>query len=1100
VRKILSTILLATLVLSVVAVAGVVPVRAATVGTLEVSTTQFWGNQIVQIRLYDPDLNVDPQQRDSAYVTITFPNGTQSLIYLNESVPNSGEFYAYISANDTSGVQYPPYGYTYNNYSLSTNFTCHLSKGDTIKLTYNDHSPVGTISQTLTYTPYVTANTDITFDKSPATYPENGYIRVMVKDFDWNFDPTKTEEIPLNISFTSTTNDIKWLNVTATETGPNTGVFRITASYNTTLSDAFADPKLNLTGFSGPVKVTYANETETTTAPFAYITITKLDRSLTSDRYFTTNSDLTVTVTDPNLDIRSWAKDNFTRFDGTNLTIITPYETETFYLEESAAASGTFKKTVPVVIGTPGSGDGILQVNGTFDVTIKYYFNGSLVKETVSSLSTTGASVSLDKSQYRATGKPVITITAPDWNDDPATINYAQCNIQTGRIEDQAVSLQGVNVGKLTVKVNGKVANTTAIQTLTFVESDVNTGVYKATTGLDLAQIKKEDGTFLANGDVIEVSYYDNINKVTSKATATIGVSAATISLDRDTIPTPRDKGVTVYITVNSPEDNKDSSTIQSGNATYIVYYYNNTPWNPGGTNVTLTETDVNTGIFEGSIKLNASDFSDDAIKALIGGKVVVYYFDPASQSNISATCSFRLTDASLSVDKSAVRVGETFTITVNDPDANVDSGSKDKVYVGYKYTLPDGSEKSDKWELTETGVNTGVFTLSQMVGYDIYVQPGTTISLNYNDTTPSTSTYQAGYSTIKYTASVSVPSTTGSVITDKTEYGIGSKMVVTVTDPDLNTDIYKKESYPDLVILRVSGKPDVYLTIQEDGLSSSTFVNKTYQWPNDASYIGKSFILYYKDEADANGNTVYISATGTIKSWDAKVQFEKSYYNVGDVVKVTVTDPDANRDPASVEVYNATVTSDSDPIGQTITLTETGANTGVFSGSVQLSGTIETGKVMAKYGDTLYAKYTDELPADYADTGNRKAFTGTAVVGVPVARPVPASSQKFVDPNTGAEKTSGTVGQAIGLQATVKNVDVVSKTFTAIFKVKDASGVTISISWVTGTLAPGQELTPGVSWTPSAAGTYTVEVLVVKTLAEPTPYSDIQTKTLTVS
>jgi hypothetical protein len=81
-----------------------------------------------------------------------------------------------------------------------------------------------------------------------------------------------------------------------------------------------------------------------------------------------------------------------------------------------------------------------------------------------------------------------------------------------------------------------------------------------------------------------------------------------------------------------------------------------------------------------------------------------------------------------------------------------------------------------------------------------------------------------------------------------------------------------------------------------------------------------------------------------------------------------------------------------------------------------------------------------------------------------------------------------------------VKNVDVVSKTFTAIFKVKDASGVTISISWVTGTLAPGQELTPGVSWTPSAAGTYTVEVLVVKTLAEPTPYSDIQTKTLTVS
>jgi hypothetical protein len=131
--------------------------------------------------------------------------------------------------------------------------------------------------------------------------------------------------------------------------------------------------------------------------------------------------------------------------------------------------------------------------------------------------------------------------------------------------------------------------------------------------------------------------------------------------------------------------------------------------------------------------------------------------------------------------------------------------------------------------------------------------------------------------------------------------------------------------------------------------------------------------------------------------------------------------------------------------------------------------------------------------------TGKSKTFTGTAIVGVPVARPVPASAQKFVDPVTGAEVTAGTVGKAIGLQATVKNVDVVSKPFTAVFKVKDAAGVTIYIAWISGTLAPGQELTPGVSWTPDKSGNYTVEVMVFKSLAEPTPFSDVISTTLTV-
>ncbi|MEM3941424.1 MAG: hypothetical protein QW829_00895, partial [Candidatus Bathyarchaeia archaeon] len=212
------------------------------------------------------------------------------------------------------------------------------------------------------------------------------------------------------------------------------------------------------------------------------------------------------------------------------------------------------------------------------------------------------------------------------------------------------------------------------------------------------------------------------------------------------------------------------------------------------------------------------------------------------------------------------------------------------------------------------------------------------------------------------------------------------------------------------------------------------------------------------------------------------------------------IIDPDRNMNPRQIETISVTVSSTSDPLGQTITAVETDVNTGVFVGRIQISSTFETGKVYAKVGDTLTASYEDRHPADYATTQSSKVFTGTAVVGVPVERPVPASSPKFVDPNTGAEETSGKVGEAIMLQATVKNVDAVSRPFTAVFKVKNSEVVTIFISWVSGTLAPGQSLTPAVSWTPSAAGEYTVEILVIKSIAEPTPYSDKITVSLSVT
>jgi len=1079
-KKVLSYVLSAILVVSMFSIVLVAPGHSSVTGQLEVSTNQFWGNALVQVHLYDPDLNLNSSAYDTATVIYT-KGSNQTTLTLNESLPNSGEFYAYIRAAGTNTPANPPYGTVYPMHKVI------VAKGDTFTLTYNDQSPVGTVSVTVKYAPYEATSSDLFFDRSNLEYPMNGYIRLEVKDLDWNLDPTDKDSIPLNFSlYNPVSGKTAWVNTTATETSENSAIFRIETSYYT--DNNFAGYAKNLTAIgltSGSVvKVTYTNET---TPPYKYIKFKTFSVSLNVASTFTTAGDLTITVVDPNMNHKSWDAEALGSFGGTNVTVTFGSDTVTLTsaLNETGADSGTFTATVPVVIGNVAS-DSKLQVvvplpSGK-SASIKYYSNGTLKAETSSTLSTTSATIDSDKTMYKADATVQLTLTAPDLNYESSDINFVQCNIpSTGLIDSLNIPVDSQNVGKFTIKVNGLVANSSGAQTLVFLETDVNTGVF--TASLDLSKIRNHVGGALTNGDSVQVIYADQINGVSASVTFTIGVAAASISLDRSTYPVPKEGTITIYINVTDSEANTNPSTIERPTAYLDVYFYNGTLQSSNA--VTLTETGPDTGIFTGSFSLGKS-----SVAAYINGWVKALYVDPSTGKNITAIATLLATDASISVDVATVKAGDEFTVIVNDQDSNFDSESVEYVNVNCEYTNTGGTTVKSVLRLTETDVNTGVFNLSRTVGLNIMAKPGTTITLTYNDTTPSYITASSGYPStpVKYTATVKVASFTGTLTTDKTEYGIGSEMIVTVNDLDLNTDITRAEQVT--VTLRVSGMADQTLTLDEKNASSSEFTYK-YTWPTSSSYIGKTFQIYYKDEADASGSTKYAIITGTIKSWDGVVEFEKANYNIGEIAVITITDPDGNIHPDRIENLNVTVTSDSDPLGQTITATETDVNTGVFTARIQVSSTFETGKVYAKIGDTLYAAYKDKYPADYATTEKSKTFTGTAVVGVPVERPVPASDQKFVDPNTGAEKTEGKVGETIMLQVTVTNVDATNKTFTAIFKVKDLTGATIYIGWASGTLTPGQSFTPAISWTPTAAGTYTIEVLVVKSISEPTPYSD---------
>jgi hypothetical protein len=90
-------------------------------------------------------------------------------------------------------------------------------------------------------------------------------------------------------------------------------------------------------------------------------------------------------------------------------------------------------------------------------------------------------------------------------------------------------------------------------------------------------------------------------------------------------------------------------------------------------------------------------------------------------------------------------------------------------------------------------------------------------------------------------------------------------------------------------------------------------------------------------------------------------------------------------------------------------------------------------------------------------------------------------------------------VGQLLVVQSTIENVDVTDHDFAYIVQIKDKAGVVVHLAFITGTIVEGDTVTPGVSWTPTKAGTYNAEVFVWESLTEPEPLSLVQSMTFTV-
>jgi hypothetical protein len=154
------------------------------------------------------------------------------------------------------------------------------------------------------------------------------------------------------------------------------------------------------------------------------------------------------------------------------------------------------------------------------------------------------------------------------------------------------------------------------------------------------------------------------------------------------------------------------------------------------------------------------------------------------------------------------------------------------------------------------------------------------------------------------------------------------------------------------------------------------------------------------------------------------------------------------------------------------------------------------------RYLDTLPLKINDILGgnftvvAQYAGAKNQTTFSYIGLpcnqlnipgngLSVPIIR-APASNPRIVDIFGNAITVPVKVGQQIQITYTVANGLNCAQPFAFLVQIQDHSGITVSLSWITGTLIAGQSMDPAQSWTPQYNDTYTAQIFTWDSIDNP--------------
>jgi uncharacterized repeat protein (TIGR01451 family) len=382
----------------------------------------------------------------------------------------------------------------------------------------------------------------------------------------------------------------------------------------------------------------------------------------------------------------------------------------------------------------------------------------------------------------------------------------------------------------------------------------------------------------------------------------------------------------------------------------------------------------------------------------------------------------------------------------------------------------------------TATNLGSGKYRLawSAVLGVDVTVATGQAVNLTVSSGV--TQTFQILYDSATYPSKVELPTTT---VIELDELGVfdaaypyGSAVInpypgqtvyvrVTASDPFGAADIIS-------ATLNVSG---TLVTLDDSYVVASTAASKTYEYAwqtpahDGACPVAATAHEGYEGIADSASLPLTCRShdTGTPSVTEFTTGsngLHTTRYATDEQVCVRTTDADQNQDGGVVETIVDTIVSVGGGDSEVVTLTETGADTGVFVACIPASssggGTHNNGTLYAPSGDTLNVTYVD--PNDPSDTSSdvaQVAIAGASGPGIAVFKWLAA-------PPDGV----AVVGELVRFDLTVINsgdANLVTVILTDTF----ASGC---LAYTSASLAPSSVSGSQLVWNnlgPRAAGDY---------------------------
>ncbi|MCX8175841.1 MAG: hypothetical protein N3E48_01250, partial [Candidatus Bathyarchaeota archaeon] len=325
---------------------------------------------------------------------------------------------------------------------------------------------------------------------------------------------------------------------------------------------------------------------------------------------------------------------------------------------------------------------------------------------------------------------------------------------------------------------------------LNLTETGNNTGIFFSRHWLS-SHVKK--------GDLIEVTYLDRFDESGKPLNITVKAPIRTHSGILSVSGTTVHPGGKITVTVRDEDWNLNpyvKDTIPAGNigdwgGVDVLSTF------PGavGIQIVLVETEPNSGIFTGEVKLGRTIHAD------AGDTITIRYNDEqdANGNGVKLVEKVKVsaTTGEVTLNKQNYPISGVVEVKVKDPDRNKDPASAESIgadEVTIKSTSQTTPVNLDK-PLIETGPNTGVFTgkfqLKPMleaqtspVNGVCYVAYGDWIVVTYVDPIG-----EDNVKDIHVTAKAQITQTTAKLSFDKASYMFNDTAVITLVDPDLNEE-----------------------------------------------------------------------------------------------------------------------------------------------------------------------------------------------------------------------------------------------------------------------------------------------------------------------